>query len=368
MSNYPGKLIVIYGINNLGKSVQAKLLVERLRQEGYRAQYLKYPLYELTPSGPILNEYLRRDNPHRLSPREAQTIYAFNRFQYQEKLETDLAAGAIIVAEDYKGTGIAWGLGAGVEENYLKTINAGLVEEDLVFLFDGERFKEAVENNHRHENDEDLLTKVRWAHLKLRQEYGWLKINANRPIDVIQEELWHQVKKFLTVRAGAKKAAGFQSVGEIINKNAPEKISFKIDGHLLVEKISPEAKLPQKAHVGDAAYDLYAAENYSLAPYAQTTVKTGVKMAIPEGYVGLIWDKSGLAAEGITTLGGVIDANYRGEVKVVVKNLSEDIFHIAQGQKVAQILIQPVLDLEISESPLNETERQENGFGSSGKF
>jgi dTMP kinase len=141
-------------------------------------------------------------------------------------------------------------------------------------------------------------------------------------------------------------------------------------GHkLAVERISPHAKLPQKAHQGDAAYDLYASDYYSLPPYGQALVATGIRLAIPDGYVGLIWDKSGLAAGGITTLGGVIDANYRGDVKVVVKNLSEEIFHIVPGQKIAQILIQAAADWIVSEEPISDqTERQASGFGSSGQF
>ncbi|MFA5886676.1 MAG: dUTP diphosphatase [Patescibacteria group bacterium] len=138
---------------------------------------------------------------------------------------------------------------------------------------------------------------------------------------------------------------------------------------LLVEKINPHAKLPQKAHASDAAYDLYANDYYSIPPYGQSLVSTGLKMAIPAGLVGLIWDKSGLANAGITTMGGVIDAGYRGEIKVVVKNLSEDVFNIVPQQKIAQILIQAITDLEISEEKITDsTDRQADNFGSTGHF
>ena len=117
-----GKLIVLYGINNIGKTTQAQLLVNRLQAAGYLASYLKYPLYELRPSGPLLNDYLRAGNPWKLSAREAQIIYALNRFQYQEELERELASGQWIVAEDYVGTGLAWGWGAGVDLDFLEAI------------------------------------------------------------------------------------------------------------------------------------------------------------------------------------------------------------------------------------------------------
>ncbi len=138
---------------------------------------------------------------------------------------------------------------------------------------------------------------------------------------------------------------------------------------LLAEKISPDAKLPQQAHTGDAGYDLFAADYYSITPYGQALVATGIKLAIPDNHVGLIWDKSGLANQGITTMGGVIDSGYRGEIKIVVKNLSEDIFNIVPGQKIAQILIQPVIFPELEEKIItDETSRQTSAFGSSGNF
>ncbi len=144
----------------------------------------------------------------------------------------------------------------------------------------------------------------------------------------------------------------------------PEKIM-----RITVERVSAEAKVPQLAHPGDAGFDLYAADYYSITAYGQALVATGIKMAIPNGYVGLVWDKSGLANEGITTMGGVIDSNYRGEIKVIIKNLSEDIFNIVPGQKIAQILIQEIKTPVIEDGVIaNDTSRQANGFGSSGKF
>lgn len=412
MNNYPGKLIVFYGINNLGKSTQAKLLVERLKANGYQAEYLKYPIYDLTPSGFILNDYLRNANPYNLNAKEAQIIYALNRTQYQSELIAKLKAGVNVIAEDYKGTGIAWGLGAGVDESFLKKVNSHLIDENLVFLFDGERFRQAIENHHKHENDDDLTTKVRWAHLKLREEYGWWKINANLAIEEIHEEIWAAVRELLegpqinqTPEIVPKsretyKHSTWQAIGDIITDNRqtvinPEPLaeplkekfiekhsvyepkiqetqeinSPKNDNILIVEKIIATAKLPQKAHPGDAGYDLYANDYYSIAPYGQALVVTGLKIAVPINHVGLIWDKSGIAFEGIKTMGGVIDSNYRGEIKIIIKNLSEEIFNIIPGQKIAQLLIQGVCSPELKEEKIiDETERDSRGFGSSGKF
>jgi dTMP kinase len=192
-----GKLIVLYGINNLGKTTQAALLVDRLKFNGYKAKYLKYPIYELEPSGKILNNYLRENNPYGLSAREAQIIYTLNRVQYQPQLLNYLKNGINIIAEDYVGTGLAWGIGSGISEKLLKKINNGLIKEDLAFLFDGERFLQSREKNHKHEGDNDLTNKVRWSHLKLKEEYKWVKINANNSITNIHDKLWKKVIKLL---------------------------------------------------------------------------------------------------------------------------------------------------------------------------
>lgn len=188
-----GKFIVFYGINNLGKTTQAKLLVEKLQKKGLKAEYLKYPIYDLAPSGPILNDYLRSGNSYKLSAREAQIIYTLNRAQFEPTLKNKLKNGINIISEDYVGTGLAWGIGAGVEEKFLKFINSRFLTEDIAFLFDGNRFLDSAEKNHKHETDDKLIKKVREAHLRLGEEFGWKKINANLSI----EEIHHQILRYI---------------------------------------------------------------------------------------------------------------------------------------------------------------------------
>ncbi len=135
-----------------------------------------------------------------------------------------------------------------------------------------------------------------------------------------------------------------------------------------VKKLNPEAKLPEYAHPGDAGMDLFAVTDLTLAPQERRAIPTGIAIQIPEGYVGLVWDKSGRAIkEGLSTMAGVVDAGYRGEVQVIVVNLGGEPIRIEKHQKVAQLLIQPVLapNLEEVES-LSNTSRGESGFGSTG--
>lgn len=134
-------------------------------------------------------------------------------------------------------------------------------------------------------------------------------------------------------------------------------------------KIDPEVKVPNYANPGDAGMDFYSGESVVIKPNERRTIKTGVKMAIPGGYVGLFWDKSGLASKkGIKTMAGVIDSGYRGEVGIVLHNLGKEDFVVEKNMKIAQMLIQPIHSPEIEEvKGLEDTERGEGGWGSSGK-
>lgn len=135
------------------------------------------------------------------------------------------------------------------------------------------------------------------------------------------------------------------------------------------KKVHPDSTIPSYAHPGDAGMDIYTGENFTLEPGQTGKVKTGVCLEIPDGYVGLIWDKSGLSINhGIKTLGGVIDSSYRGEVMIGVVNLGKESYTFEKGHKVAQILIQKVERVEVTETvELSDTPRGEDGFGSTGK-
>ena len=135
-----------------------------------------------------------------------------------------------------------------------------------------------------------------------------------------------------------------------------------------IKKLHPEAIIPSYAHEDDAGMDFYASEKVTLKPGERKIISTGISMAIPKGYVGLIWDKSGISAKnGVTTLAGVIDSIYRGEVKIVMFNTSSEAYTFEKGKKVAQMLIQSIEQKKIIEvDELEETSRGELGFGSTG--
>jgi dUTP pyrophosphatase len=136
-----------------------------------------------------------------------------------------------------------------------------------------------------------------------------------------------------------------------------------------IKKLDKSAKLPSYAHEGDAGMDIYSLEECTIAPNERRAVKTGIAMAVPKGFVGLVWDKSGLAVKnGIKTMAGVVDSGYRGELLVVLKNLGNELFKIEKHMKIAQMLIQPIESEKIIEvEELDETSRGAGGFGSTGK-
>lgn len=140
---------------------------------------------------------------------------------------------------------------------------------------------------------------------------------------------------------------------------------------MLVIKVmlDPGAKMPTRAHELDAGYDLYSLEDIWIIPGDSWSFDTGVHVDIPEGYVGMIKSKSGLNVKRGLLSEGVIDAGYTGSIVAKLYNHGDEAVRICEGQKISQLVIMPIItpDLELVDS-LEETERGNGGFGSSGKF
>lgn len=135
-------------------------------------------------------------------------------------------------------------------------------------------------------------------------------------------------------------------------------------------KLDLELPTPRRAHKDDAAVDLYARQGATLRPGAWAAVPTGVAVAVPEGYVGLVSPRSGLALRhGISVVNGpgVIDPGYRGEIKAILINHSDSDVVLHRGDRVAQLLILSVPTWDLVEvEMLDESDRGESGFGSTG--
>jgi len=140
---------------------------------------------------------------------------------------------------------------------------------------------------------------------------------------------------------------------------------------LPIVRLDTQLPLPRYAHDGDAGLDLYAAEDVTLAPFDRVLMPTGIAVAIPEGFAGFVQPRSGLAIRhglSLVNAPGLIDSHYRGEIKVICINLDATAsISISRGDKIAQLVIQPVVSATLVEvAALDETVRGEGGFGSTG--
>jgi dUTP pyrophosphatase len=134
------------------------------------------------------------------------------------------------------------------------------------------------------------------------------------------------------------------------------------------KKLDEKATLPTRAHPDDAGLDLYVLEDLTLAHGQGGMARTGIAVAVPQGHVGLIADRSSVAKRGLKTVGGVIDAGYRGELGVILWNMSNQAQTLKSGERLAQLLIVPIATPAVEEAAqLDETERGTGGFGSTGK-
>ena len=138
-----------------------------------------------------------------------------------------------------------------------------------------------------------------------------------------------------------------------------------------IKRLDDTVELPSYAYTGDAGLDLRANETVDIQPYERVLISTGLAIALPDGYAGFVQPRSGMALKqglSIANTPGLIDAHYRGELKIIAVNLdAQNTIHIERGERVAQLVIQevPVVTLvEVDE--LDETDRGVGGFGSSG--
>ncbi len=128
------------------------------------------------------------------------------------------------------------------------------------------------------------------------------------------------------------------------------------------------AKPPKKGNPGDAGIDFFALETVRLLPQSQRSIRTGIAVEIPDGYVGLFWDKSSISFQkGLKVMGGVIDSGYRGEVMLSLYNTSDKEQIVEAGTKVSQMLVQKFEDCNLIETQeITDTVRGIGGFGSTG--
>lgn len=391
MQQIRGKFIVIDGTDGSGKATQTQLLAQRLRRSGFDVAIADFPQYN-TKSAGLVEEYLsgKYGSPEMVGPYRASIFYACDRYDASFKIKTWLAEGKIVISNRYVTANM--GHQGGKIDNPLERkhffdwlyqleyeifniprpdLNIILhVSAEISQALAQQRQKEdwAGKINDIHQNSLNHLKKAEQTYLQIAQSFpdfsliecvsdGLMLSREN-----ISDLVWQEIIKLFKP---ASRLINLRELRDRISPISDKKNTLK----LKVEKISSWAKLPTRAYKHDAGLDLYSADYCFLAPGRYSIVKTGLKMAIPAGFVGLVWDKGGLAKSGIHSLAGVIDAGFRGEVTIELVNLGQDIYHISPGQKIAQLLIQKIELPEIIEDYItDETDRKDGRFGSSGLF
>ncbi len=193
-----GKLITLYGINNIGKSTQCKILIDNLKKSGYDAVYMKYPVYSLEPTGVFINKVLRESGGRQnITEDQLQMWFTLNRYQFEPELKQMLNEGKIVIAEDYVGTGLAWGSAKGANLEWLTELNKYLLKEDFAIYLKGKRNVQATEANHIHENNNELLEATQFIYDNLAEKYQWSKVMIKPSIGETADEIWRVIEKFL---------------------------------------------------------------------------------------------------------------------------------------------------------------------------
>ena len=137
---------------------------------------------------------------------------------------------------------------------------------------------------------------------------------------------------------------------------------------VIIERIHPDAKIPTRGSADAACFDIYSVHNTWVTPSEVSLVSTGVRFKIPSGYMIHIVPRSGLAYNGVTVLGGIIDSDYRGEIKVMLSIHGENSIKIKKGSRIAQLQLLPVPQWEFVEGNVqDDTGRGQDGFGSTGR-
>ncbi|PIX10975.1 hypothetical protein COZ73_03880 [Candidatus Falkowbacteria bacterium CG_4_8_14_3_um_filter_36_11] len=394
MSTQKGKFIVIDGTDGSGKATQAEILVARLKSMNLPVAMIDFPQYGHKSAG-LVEEYLngKYGSAKEVGYYRTSIFYAADRYDASFKIRKWLEEGKIAIANRYVTANMAHQGGKIADKqerkkfynwlfnleyrlfavprpdlNIILHVNADIAQK----LVDKKGYRDYINGDKRdlHEADLSHLRDAEKTYLEIAEIFPdislikCVKYGQIMAREEINNLIWEKIAGligFKTNNLPPNFPNNFLNNSKIENNNNIRRLK--------VQRLIAAAKLPTRAYDNDAGFDLYATDFYSLSPGGKAIIKTGLKMAIPSGYAGLIWDKGGIAKEGIHSMAGVIDSGFRGEITVNIINLSKNIYHILPGQKIAQIIIQKIETPIIVEEKIDDlTDRGEERFDSSGMF
>ena len=194
-----GLFIVLYGPSGVGKTKQLDLLEERLR-EGLAVRRVEYPIYDLGKAGQKLKRILWRQE-RGLPEEEMQELFSANRRDFEPTLKSWLASGVTVLAEDYKGTGVVWGVTRGLAIGKMEELNRDFADPDVSILIDGPRRLDLRSGEgHIYQLDEEEWYRARKVYLAMADKYDWIRVGGDAPILTVAGRIWTVVKLALAMK------------------------------------------------------------------------------------------------------------------------------------------------------------------------
>jgi len=355
-----GKLIVIEGTDGTGKATQAKLLLERLLQAGYRAELIDFPQYNKKSAG-LVEEYLegKYGEANEVDPYVASMFYAVDRYDASQKMKRWLDSGKIIIANRYVTSSMAHQggkLGIKLERqtfyDWLNNLEYQLFKipkPDAIFvlhapaeLAQGLAQKRNTaewhgKTNDIHEGNLDHLEHSERIYLEIAGLYNNIKIvNCTRDGELysrefISDTIWQALRPALPDNIRLGQAPDFVALHD--NGLSAQKTEKGLAQTMSISRLNKYAKLPKLNRSG-SAYEIYCNDFYSVFPGETARISTGLSIALPGQYTGMVWghDQAQILK--------FFDHSHTGELILIFNNSTQEIINYALGQKIAELFIQ----------------------------
>ncbi len=189
----PARFITLEGIDQSGKETQARLLVARLRREGFGVSTLNFPIYA-SRSGREIRAFL--DGNRKYSSEAVHMLYSLNRWENRDAIVQRLRDSDFLVTDRYSPSNLAYGLARGLDLGWLAALDRGLPRPDVVVVLDvpvGASFSRKTDRRDLHESDRAFLVRVRRAYLRLARKYDWRVVDGAGPASKVHKEVWKSI-------------------------------------------------------------------------------------------------------------------------------------------------------------------------------